>query len=88
MIRKKINTKGEKRNARINKDKIGLAFQPGDLVLVKACNAANAAAGKVAKFLALYEVLYWPTAEIQVAPLSVKAFESVGRITLIKVQLL
>ena len=58
MIREKIKTKGEKRNARINKDKIGLTFQPGDLVLVKACNIANATAGKVTKFLALYEGPY------------------------------
>ena len=58
MIREKIKTKGEKRNARIKKDKIGLTFQPGDLVLVKACNVANATAGKVAKFLALYEGPY------------------------------
>ena len=55
IIRERIKTKGEKRNARVNRDKNELTFQPGDLVLVKACNVANAAAGKVAKFLALYE---------------------------------
>ena len=58
MIREKIKTKGEKRKASINKDKIGLTFQPGDLVLVKAGNVANAAAGKVVKFVALYEGPY------------------------------
>ena len=58
MIREKIKTKEEKRNARTNKDEIGLTFHSGDLVLVKACNVANAAAGKVAKFLALYEGPY------------------------------
>ena len=55
ITRERIKTKGEKRNARVNRDKNELTFQPGDLVLVKACNVANAAAGKVAKFLALYE---------------------------------
>ena len=58
IIREKIKTKGERRNTRINKDKIALTFEPGDLVLVKACNVANAAAGKVAKFLSLYEGPY------------------------------
>ena len=58
IIREKITTKGEKRKARVNKDKTVLTFQTGDLVLVKACNVANAAAGKVAKFLALYEGPY------------------------------
>ena len=42
----------------MNKDKSELTFQPYDLVLVKACNVANAAADKVAKFLALYEDPY------------------------------
>ena len=37
---------------------MGLTFQTGDLVLVKAFNVANAAAGKVAKFFALYEGPY------------------------------
>ena len=55
IIRERIKTKAERRNARINKDTIGLTFQPGDLVLVKACNVSNAATGKVAKFLSLYE---------------------------------
>ena len=58
IIRERIRNKGERRKARLNKDKIGLTFQPGDLVLVRACNVANAAAGKVAKFLALYEGPY------------------------------
>ena len=58
IVRERIKSKGEKRNARINRDKIELTFQSGDLVLVKACNVANAAAGKVAKFLSLYEGPY------------------------------
>ena len=57
-IREKIKTKGERRNTRMNKDKIELTFQPGDLVLLRACNVASAAAGKVAKFLPLYEEPY------------------------------
>ena len=44
-----------KRTARLNKDKRGLTFEVGEQVLVKACNVANTAAGRVAKFLALYE---------------------------------
>ena len=35
-----------------------LTFQPRDLVLVRACNVASAAAGKVTKFLFLYEGPY------------------------------
>ena len=58
IIRENIKTKGDSRNTRINKDKIELTFQPGDLVLVRACNVGNAAAGKVAKFLSLYEGPY------------------------------
>ena len=58
IIRERIRNEGERRKARLNKDKIGLTFQPGDLVLVRACNVANTAAGKVAKFLALYEGPY------------------------------
>ena len=58
IIRERIQTKGERRNARLNKDKIGLTFQVGDLVLVKACKVSNAAVGKVAKFLAIYEGPY------------------------------
>ena len=48
----------ERRNARLNKDKIGLTFQVGDWVSVKACKVSNAAVGKVAKFLAIYEGPY------------------------------
>ena len=58
IIREKILTKEDRRDTRINKDKIEHTFQPGNLVLVRACNVANAAAGKVAKFLSLYEGPY------------------------------
>ena len=58
IIRERIQTKGEKRNARLNKNKSGLTFRVGDLVLVKACKVSDAAVGKVAKFLAIYEGPY------------------------------
>ena len=58
MVREKIRTKGEKQIARLNKDKRGITFAEGEQVLVRACNVANTAAGRVAKFLALYEGPY------------------------------
>ena len=41
----------------LNKIKKVITFE-GEPVLVKACNVANTAAGRVAKFLALYEGPY------------------------------
>ena len=58
LIREKIKTKGEKRTMQLNKNKKGITFEEGEQILVKACNVANAAAGRVAKFLALYEGPY------------------------------
>ena len=58
IIRERIRTKREKRNARINKNKTGITFQIGDLVLVKACPVSNATIGKVATSLELYEGPY------------------------------
>lgn len=58
IIWERIKTKGEKRMERKNKNKENYLYKEGQMVLVKACNISNAASGRIAKFMALYEGPY------------------------------
>lgn len=49
LIRDRIKTKGEKRNALKNKDKVNKEYHIGEEVLLKACNISSVIEGKVAK---------------------------------------